>query len=272
MKRKANGVAEAFSAFLDELTYVDVAAEAIASGGALDPNHLVQAITQAQKATPTRNLIYPTIHQYEASGQATAPAWVAHDQQLIPKPLVFQYLLAGHMEPCRPISYAESVGSTNFWTSDVACEPRLLWQSFIKPRFVREAVSSTVDRWESFFKALKSFSAFEFDWDGMGGSPPSKTVLAKAETSLKIMSELELPALPTLDIAGDGEISFNWDTGDFAASLSFLEDGSVLAYAFREGMGQPWELEATDYPADRIGEFFELFQRKPGLQFAFFVD
>jgi hypothetical protein len=73
------------------------------------------------------------------------------------------------------------------------------------------------------------WSEFETGWDGEDGIPPPAVVVANAFDFIDLM-EKSLAPIPSIYIAGDGEIGFRWTSDNARASVSFLDDGYVVGF------------------------------------------
>jgi len=113
-----------------------------------------------------------------------------------------------------------------------------------------------LDPWERISRDFSSWQNLSPDWDAEQGIPPRQEVLDAGRQALRDIKVGGAP-VPEHYIAGDGEIGFRWRGDDRFASLSFIDDGHVLAYmhlgdAVRFDMDEPWssDLNLTPFIKD----------------------
>jgi hypothetical protein len=86
------------------------------------------------------------------------------------------------------------------------------------------ALQSKIDLWAD----------LDEDWDGAGGVAPPHQVVSNATTFLN-EAERAGVKLPQVYVAGDGEVGFRWTRDAAFASVSFLPDGNIVAFARSAG-------------------------------------
>ena len=96
---------------------------------------------------------------------------------------------------------------------------------------------------------LLSYLELSPDWDGRGGVPPS------FDAVLDTISFLEARpgdvALPSPQIASDGEVGLYWHTGQVHAEVGFYGDGDLSYYArYTPAEGVPVECGRDGYGLD----------------------
>ena len=84
-------------------------------------------------------------------------------------------------------------------------------------------------QWNELKAKVQSWQSLPVDWDGDGGIPPSVATVNQSRVLLSTLQQSDAP-LPKLGVAGDGEIELKWEKGDGFASISFLDDGHLVAY------------------------------------------
>jgi hypothetical protein len=116
-------------------------------------------------------------------------------------------------------------------------------------------VWSNAFEWARLQEKIAAWADLSADWDGEQGVVPSAAVLASAS---RFVDTLQVEGIrePAADLAGDGEISFHWRTGDDLGTVSFLSDGHLVAY-IRRGDEEPFRV---DRPCSDVA-MRELFDR-----------
>jgi hypothetical protein len=96
------------------------------------------------------------------------------------------------------------------------------------------ATWTTAFEWARLQERVAHWATLPEDWDGMEGTAPSASVLAAAG---EFIDKLQVHGicLPEAEVAGDGEVTLSWAKGDNIATVSFLADGHIVAFASREG-------------------------------------
>lgn len=127
--------------------------------------------------------------------------------------------------------------------------------SLEKYRAIRESAG-----WSNIKAKLKKWRDLPDDWDHEGGVAPSTGMVEAAEAALMELALYAAP-LPVATIAGDGEIAFEWTKGTGFASLSFTDDGHVIAFLQEDEFADPLRIDevadekATGPFLERIGAF-----------------
>jgi len=114
------------------------------------------------------------------------------------------------------------------------------------------ASNPTILAWSKLQNRVESWTELDHDWDGDDGIPLSRTTADSAIAFLQSASLTTHP-VPTPYIAGDGEVGFRWTAPGNFTSVSFLDDGHIVAYV-RVG-------EAVKFTMDReVGNSFNYSQ------------
>lgn len=99
--------------------------------------------------------------------------------------------------------------------------------------------------WSALQGRIKSWADLPSGWDGLEAATPSGATVSAATSFMATARDRRLP-LPQPFIAADGEIGFRWAKGNSFASVSFLDDGSVVGIVRDSGR----VIIEFDQPAD----------------------
>ncbi|MCU4159544.1 hypothetical protein AiwAL_05435 [Acidiphilium sp. AL] len=113
----------------------------------------------------------------------------------------------------------------------VSCSSRALVDDLTLPDF-NMAWSEASDATTPFaiFRAkICAWSRLEIDWDGEDGVVPSSVVITHALDFIDVLEKSWMP-VPSIYIAGDGEVGFRWTNNNARASVSFLDDGHIVGF------------------------------------------
>jgi len=99
-------------------------------------------------------------------------------------------------------------------------------------------------QWRAIKSKVASFADLEENWDSMEGVAPEPDVIRGVSWLVEELEELGAPAPTEAYASGDGEIGLRWRSADGFASVSFTDDGSLLAYVRSPRLAKPFSLEA----------------------------
>ncbi|WP_228241070.1 hypothetical protein [Aurantimonas coralicida] len=102
---------------------------------------------------------------------------------------------------------------------------------------VAHGASASAITWSMIRQSVEGWRTLPEDWDGNDGVGPSEEVIQAALRFLDAARQSLLRA-PQPFVAGDGEVGFRWERGGSFGSVSFLDDGSIIAYV-RAANGEP---------------------------------
>lgn len=95
---------------------------------------------------------------------------------------------------------------------------------------------------ENLVYSIRSYRAYEDDWDGYGGKAPFNATVEDTITFLRLFPDKF--AFPYSGLAGDGQISLFWKQDNIFIELSFNGDGMYSCFA-RDSKG-------SDYYCDSV--------------------
>jgi len=109
--------------------------------------------------------------------------------------------------------------------------------------------------WSQLHAKLRRWKSLPLDWDGDDGiAPPAETIDA-CHQILNELASVAAPA-PSASVAGDGEITYEWERGDGYASLSMTADGHLIGFLREAGVDEPLRLDEP-YHALALRPFLE---------------
>lgn len=109
--------------------------------------------------------------------------------------------------------------------------------------------------WSVLRSKLHSWRDLPDDWDGDDGIAPSADTIRFGKNILAELEDYDSPC-PMVSIAGDGEIAFEWTSGDGFASISVTHDGQLLAYLREDGVEEALRIDAP-FTDDALSPFLE---------------
>ena len=114
--------------------------------------------------------------------------------------------------------------------------------------------------WSILRAKLAKWRTLPDDWDGENAEAPVDAVVDAASEMVRDLILFDAP-LPLANIAGDGEVSFEWEKGEGYASASFTDDGHFVAFLQEDSEAEPLRIDDFYSPEvmrpflERIGAF-----------------
>jgi len=103
--------------------------------------------------------------------------------------------------------------------------------------------AKATQEWAPIQQRVATFAELEDGWDDCDGEAPTREMVIAFQEVIARLKRLDAPLASEAFVAGDGEIGLRWRDAKSYASLSFLKDGSMLAYVRGVGLSRPYSLD-----------------------------
>lgn len=103
--------------------------------------------------------------------------------------------------------------------------------------------------WTVAGEALSRWRSYGVGWDGEDAAQPDQIALSNASIFVIQAQSAAVPGGEPF-ITADGELGFRWSKADGFASVSFAEDGHVIAFARAPGEDQALRIDSPFLQAD----------------------
>lgn len=109
--------------------------------------------------------------------------------------------------------------------------------------------------WSALRAKLVRWKNLPSDWDGDESLAPTAETIDNCDVLLMALQDRKAP-VPVATVAGDGEVTYEWELGQSYASASFTADGHIIAYVRQLGHADVLRIDEP-FGKDAVARFLE---------------